>query len=83
MHATDARQRNIPRAGAAFRLDRDEQRGAFEFFANCVRRLRPVQTPPIFGSANLRLGKIADVDVERVGHSLLRSSARNSFIGVI
>ena len=37
----------------------------------------------VFGGANVRLGEVADLDVERMAHSRLRSSERTWAMGVV
>ena len=79
---TNARERNVPGAGAYLGLNGDEQRGAFEFLANGVGRFRSVDAPPRFGGANLCPSEVADVGVKRrPPHSRLRSSESRSAMG--
>ena len=82
VEATNARKGDVYRACANLGLDGNNRRSALNFFPNRIRRFRPIETPPFFGSANLRLREIADVDLERATHSRLRISARKSFSGV-
>jgi hypothetical protein len=83
LNAPNTCQRYVQCASTCFRLNRNDRGGAFEFFSDSVRRLCSIETPPGFSSANLRLGEIADVDVELWPHSRLRISARTSFSGVV
>lgn len=57
--AANAREGNVPGAGADLGLNGDEQRGALEFLANGVGRFRSVDAPPLFGGANLCPSEVA------------------------
>lgn len=84
MQPTNARQREIPGAGADSRLEGDERGGAFELLANGVRRPGAVDAPPPLGRNDLRPGEVADLDVERrTTHSRLRNSESTLAIGVV
>lgn len=80
---TRARDDDARGRGTYVGLGRDDRGSAFNFFADGIGGFRPVEMPPIFGSANLRFGEISDFDVERSAHSRLRISARRSFKGVV
>ena len=67
--------------GADLGLNGDKQRGAFEFLANSVGRLRPVDAPLVLGGANLCPSEVADLDGKRSPHSRRRSSETRSAMG--
>ena len=75
----NARERNVPGAGADLGLNGDEQRRAFEFLANGVGRSPPVDAPPLLGSANLCPSEVSDLDVKRPPHSRLLRVTRVVF----
>jgi hypothetical protein len=65
------------------RLEGEKNGGAFEFFADGVGRFRSIETPPVLGRTDLRLGEIGDLNLERSAHSRLRMFARRSLSGVV
>ena len=74
VHAANAHQSEVSCTGANMGLDGEKTGDSLELLADGVWCLRPVESPPRLGLANLSGCERADLDVKRLAHSRLRSS---------
>ena len=77
VQAANAYQREVSGACANMGLHGEKTGDSLDLLPDGVWRLRPVESPPRLGLANLFGCELADLDVQRLAHSRLRSSPRS------